>query len=400
MTILRARQLLTFAPDRPAVGDDLGWVGLVEDAGVVIKAGRVAWVGAWRDRPDTCAADIEAAVVTPGWVDCHTHAIWAGDRAADFARRNAGCSYADILEAGGGISSTVAASRAADDETLARLLADRLATFDAAGVAAVEVKTGYALDYDNELRHLRVIRDVASRVRTRVVATCLAAHVVPPDARDDRAGYVAMITDRLLPRVAAEGLAEQVDVFADRGAFSVDEAHVVLQAASELGFDLRVHAEELASTGAAALAAALGARSADHLEHVTEADIAALASADVAAVLLPLVTVFLDMGHRPPARALIDAGVRVALSTDLNPGSANSADLQLACSLGCSLLKLSPAEALRAVTRVPAEVLGIDGEYGTVAPGRSGRLVAFDVERWEEIPYHLGGSPPGRRWVE
>ncbi len=398
---LIARDLLTMAGPpaselRGNIGDaarEEALVGLLHDGAVCVEAGRVVWVGPAVTCPDGFGQPELFEVLMPAWVECHTHALFAGSRAPDFARRNAGLGYAEILEAGGGISSTVRQTREASDEALLASLIARLERFAAQGVGAVEVKTGYGLDYDEELRHLRIIREAARTLpQLRIVATCLAAHVVPPEYRERRADYVTMVCDRLLPEVARLGLAEQVDVFCDRGAFTVEESRAILTRAKALGFALRAHSEELAHTGGTLLAAELGARSADHLEHARQEDFAAMAAAGTAAVLLPLVTIHLDLPDRPKARALIAAGVEVALSTDYNPGSANSDDLALTVSLGCSLLKLTPAEALRGVTRVAAEVLGL-ADHGRIEVGAAAKFVAFDLPCWSDLPWHMGAAP-------
>ena len=381
-----ARQLITL---------DGSGAGLIENALVHVDEGVVSWVGRQQDAPDFDAIRVDAVVVMPAWVECHTHSIFGGSRHGDFRRRNAGETYAAILEAGGGIMSTVTATRRASDEELRDSLAERLDRFYESGVSLVEVKTGYGLDFDEELRHLRLIAEVAASSSAEVVATCLAAHTVPAEWRHDRDGYLRMICDDLLPEVARCGLAEQVDVFSDRGAFTVEESRRVLTRAAELGFELRVHAEELAQTGATQLACELGARSADHLEHIDESDVLAMAEADVAAVLLPLVTTFLDLPERAPGRALADAGVRVAVSTDYNPGSAHSQSLQLALSLACSLHKLTPEEGLRAVARVPAEILNRPNT-GIIRAGANADFLEFDVPDWTAIPYYMTDAPMRR----
>ena len=390
MTAVRAavfaRQLLTM--NGPGVG-------LLEDAVVHVEDGVICWVGPQADAPEFSARKVTAEVVMPAWVECHTHAIFGGARYGDFGRRNAGETYAAILEAGGGIMSTVTATRAASNAELRETLDARLEGFYAAGVSTVEVKTGYGLGLDEELRHLRIIAESATASPVDVVPTCLAAHTVPAEWRHDRDGYIRMVCDELLPEVARCRLAEQIDVFSDRGAFSVDESRRVLSRAAELGFGLRVHAEELARTGATLLACEMGARSADHLEHINAEDVRAMASADVAAVLLPLVTTFLDLPDRAPARALADAGVRLAVSTDYNPGSAHSPSLQLALSLACSLHKLSAAEGLRGVTRVPAEILDRP-QRGVVRVGADADLLEFDVPDWKAIPYYMTDVPMRR----
>lgn len=393
--LIRARQLLTFDGLRriPLDVDDreAALVGLIDDGAVgVDDDGRITWVGPWRDRPEGGDADIEVAVAMPGWIECHTHALFGGRRHEDFARRNAGTSYAEILEAGGGILSTVRSTRETSSQELARTLGQRLDAFYDRGLDVVEVKTGYGLSVEHELEHLRIISEVGRTSNVQVVRTNLAGHTIPPEFTSDRAGWISAIVDEILPRAAAADLVDQVDVFCDRGALTVPESRAILEAARRLGLDRRVHAEELAHTGATLLAAEVEATSADHLEHIDEHDIAAMARADVAAVLLPLVTVFLDLPHRAPARALADAGVRLAVSTDYNPGSAHSLDLQSALSLACSLHRLTPGEALRGVTRVAAEVLELDGRFGRLAPRVGSGVIGFDVASWDEIPWHLG----------
>ncbi|MFT4703793.1 MAG: imidazolonepropionase [Bradymonadia bacterium] len=380
-----ADQVLTFSDDG---------VGLVEHGAVWAVDNDIRWVGPLSELPSTAPRPRRhLRVLMPAWLECHTHAIFGGTRHEDFARRNAGTSYAEILEAGGGIMSSVTSSRAATDAVLLDTLLHRLELFWAQGVAVVEVKTGYALSLAQELRHLRLIREAGRVSPVHVVSTCLAGHTVPAESAADRDAYVSMVCDELLPAIVAENLADQFDVFCDRGAFTIAESRRLLEAASAAGLPLRVHAEELARTGATALACELAAKSADHLEHIDESDIAAMAAADVAAVLLPTVTVFLDLPERAPARALADAGVRIAVSTDFNPGSAHGLSLQLAVSLSCSLHKLTPAEALRGVTRVPAEVLGVDGRFGRIAAGYSATLLSFDVPDWSAVPWYLDHAP-------
>lgn len=399
---LRCRELLTFDAAGPfGALDPATWrardealVGLVRDARVRLEGDRISFVGPWAEPIEGVADEVvECGVVTPAFVECHTHAIFAGTRVDDFVARNAGVSYAQILEAGGGIVSSMRASRAASDEELATTLRQRLDAFAGLGVWTVEVKTGYGLDVATELRHLRIIRDVASTHPVDVVATCLSGHAFAPEYRAEPNRWIDAIVDQVLPAVAQDRLAEQVDVFCDRGALTVDMSRRILTRARDLGFGLRVHAEELAHTGATALACELGAASADHLENITADDVAAMARADVAAVLLPLVTVHLDLPHRAPARALADAGVRVAVSTDFNPGSANGIDLLGAASLACSLLKLTPGEALRGITRVAADVLGRPNR-GRVAVGATGPLLAWDARDWAELPWTMGARRP------
>jgi imidazolonepropionase len=369
-------------------------VGLIEEGGVFCQEGRIEWVGRWADRPRNLGdvARLDAAVALPALVECHTHALFAGSRHREFGLRNAGRTYAEILEAGGGILSTVEATRAASDEALAASLSARLEAFRQLGCGVVEVKTGYGLEHEQELRHLRIIREVANNAPVEVVATYLGAHAIPPEHRRNRDAYVDEICGRTLPAAAEAGLADAADVFCDRGAFTAEEAARILGRARELGLARRIHTDELSASGGCAVAAAVRAQSADHLEYASAGDIEHLARADVACVLLPGVTVFLDTERRPDARAMVAQGLRVALSTDYNPGSSHTLDLWLMVTLACTLLKLTPGEALRGVTRVPAEVLERGDRFGRIGVGRRGWLLTADLPSWHALPYHMSAQ--------
>jgi len=335
----------------------------------------------------------------PGLVDAHTHLVFAGDRAQDFAARCAGESYEEIAARGGGIATTVRATRGASAEELAALARPRLDELLAHGVTTVEVKSGYGLNVATELRLLRVIATLAAQGPQRLVPTFLGAHVVPPERAGDRDGYVAELVDELLPRVASERLAQHVDVFCEVGAFTLAETVRILERGRALGLGLKVHAEQLTRTGAAAAAAALGAVSADHLEHVSEDDVAALARAGTTAVLLPGAGLFLGGRDRAPARQLLDAGVPVALATDCNPGTCPSAHLPLMVSLACAWLGMRPDEAMLGVTRSAAQAAGLRDGTGTIAPGAPCDLVALDVPTWTHVPYRMGHNPVEAVWI-
>lgn len=404
--LIRAHQILTMTgwDDKPLFSAspdalearDRHITGAIDDGVVAVDGeGRVAWVGTWAECPhrDDGLVMRDVGLVTPAWVECHTHSLFAGLRAGEFALRNAGTPYVDILEAGGGILSTVDATRAASDSHLVAHLVARLEAFAARGVGRVEVKTGYGLAHDEELRHLRLIQEAASQTRVKVMVTWLGAHAVPREYRDQRERYVDALIAESLPAVVEQGIADFADVFCDRGAFTVGEAERILSRARDAGLGLRIHAEEITHTGSAQVAAALGALSVDHCDHIDDAGIAALARHGSTAVLLPGVTLFLDLEQRPPARRLIDSGVSVALSTDYNPGSCHTQELALMTSLGCTMLKMTPGESLWAVTAGAARSLGVAHEAGSIAVGRAADLCLFSAPSdYRTLPY-LFGAP-------
>lgn len=374
MTVLTdIGQLATCPPDARDAG-------LIDCAALAWDEGRVVWAGPEADLPPRFAeADRQSAggrLVVPGLVDCHTHLAHAGDRSGEFVERIEGTPYLEIARRGGGILSTVRATRAASDAELAASAVERLRAMRRQGVTTVEAKTGYGLTVRDELRVLHLYRQLAEAGPQRIVPTLLAAHVVPPEYADDRAGYVRLITDEMLPQ-ASFGLAAFVDVFVEEGAFTADEARTIARAASARGVGVKLHADQLTDTGGGALAAEIGAVSADHLECVSDAGIAALADAGVVAVSLPIAT--LVLGQEPlPARRLLDAGVRVAVATDFNPGSAPSASLGLALWLACTRQRMTPAEALRGATAEAARALGLSGP-GSLVPGAPADVAVFDA---------------------
>jgi imidazolonepropionase len=356
------------------------------DAGVVVRAGRVAWTGADADLPADApeqVLDAVGACVVPGFVDAHTHLMYAGVRRAEFVARLAGTAYD-----GGGIRTTVEATAAAGDDGLLDLALGRATEALALGTTTMEVKTGYGLSPDAELRLLRLIAELAERTPVRIEPTYLGAHVVP--AGRDRADYVVEVV-ATLPAAAAAG-ARWADVFCDRGVFTVDEARHILTAAKDAGLGLRLHAEEIARTGAAGLAAELGCASADHLEHVSPEDAAAMAAAGVVGVLLPTVTLSLRSQAWGHAELLRDAGVELALATDCNPGTSWCESMPYAIQLGCLAMGLSVAEAFRAATLGGAHALRRD-DVGHLGAGAHGDLVVLDAEHEADVVAHLGGRP-------
>jgi len=376
MTVLTdIGQLATCAPGAPGAG-------LVDDAALVWDAGRVVWAGPEADLPDALAeADRQSAggrLVVPGLVDGHTHLAHAGDRADEFVERLKGTPYLEIARRGGGIQKSVRATRAASDAELAESARARLGAMLRQGVTTVEAKTGYGLTLDDELRVLRLYRQLDEAGPQRIVSTLLAAHIVPPEYADDRAGYVRLITDAMLPQVARDGLAAFVDVFVEESAFTADEARTIFEAAARVGLGAKLHADQLTDTGGAALAAEVGAASADHLECVSDDGIRAMAEAGVVAVSLPIAT--LVLGQEPlPARRLLEAGVPVAVATDFNPGSAPSASLPLALWLACTRQRMTPEEALRGATVEAAHALRLSDGTGTLAPGAPADVALFDA---------------------
>jgi imidazolonepropionase len=370
----------------PLRGAALGETDLFEDAFVLCEAGRIAAVGRMRDLPplggDVEELDGRGLCAVPGLVDCHTHACFAGDRVEEFALRAAGATYEELHAAGGGILSTVRATRAAGEEDLREAVARHRGWMLRAGTTTFEAKSGYGLDLETELASLRAIAAEGG------IPTWLGAHALPPEF-DDGDAYLDFAVAEVLP--AAAELAEAADVFVERGAFSVDQARRYLEACRGAGLALRLHGDQFTELGAVQLAIELGARSVDHLEATGNGGIEALAESSVAAVLLPASALFLDRSM-PPARALVDAGAVVALATDFNPGSAFCESLPLVCSLACTQLHLSPNEALAACTVNAAHVLGRADRSGRMAPGYEADLLLLDAPDWRYLAYHLAGD--------
>jgi imidazolonepropionase len=357
---------------------------------VLVRDSEIAWVGDPSDAPATDAVvDLGGALVTPGLVDAHTHPVYAGDRSDEAAARLGGARYD-----GGGILRTVRATRTASDDELLSLVEGRLRTALAGGTTTIECKSGYGLSTAEELRALRLIGEAASRVRMRVVRTFLGAHAVPPGTTIDR--YVDLIVDEMLPVVAGE--ADFCDVFCDRGFFTVAHAERILRAAADAGLKLRMHAEQLARTGAVELAVRLGVTSVDHLEQLDPAGVAALASSSTVATLLPGPALVMR-DALAPARALLDAGVTVALASDANAGTFGSSSMPLVIGLGATLLSMTVEEAVTAATVGGAASLGLADRCGEIRPGLAADLVAWDAEHEGAFALHLGDVRPRQVWV-
>jgi imidazolonepropionase len=370
-------------------------VGLLEQAVVACRDGRIVWVGANDDLgsqvsvdPGARHIDARGGVVTPGLVDPHTHPVFAGERSGEFAMKAAGRSYLEIHQAGGGIFSTVRATRAASFEELAATCRRNLSALLSWGVTTCEAKSGYALDTDGEIRLLEVLRTVGECHPVDLAPTLLGAHALPPEFAGRRGDYVACVVEEMIPRAAREGLARFCDVYCEEGAFTPEEVTAIFAAARNAGLGLRLHAEQFTDQRGAVLAAELGAASADHLETLGPDGVRALGGSSTVAVLLPGAALSCRCPW-PPARALLDAGAKVALGTDLNPGSSMTSALPLMMSLACMQLRMTCEEVWRAVTVEAARSLG-SHDLGRVAPGCLADLVIFEAPDYRYVPYHYG----------
>jgi imidazolonepropionase len=373
--------------------------GAVEEAVVAVADGRIAWVGPAAQAPANVVSDPESALdadggwVTPGLIDAHTHLVFGGDRAREFELRVEGATYEEIARAGGGILSTVEATRAASSEELFGSASLRVGALVGHGVTTIEIKSGYGLDVATELRMLAVARRVADELPVSVSATLLGAHALPPDHADDREGYLDLVCEEMIPRAAAAGLADAVDAFCEGFAFSPTECARVFRAAADNGLPVRLHADQLSDLGGAELAARHGARSADHLEHTSLSGVRALAAAKTTAVVLPGAFYFLRETQRPPVQALREHGVPIAVGTDLNPGSSPIVSPLVAMNMACVLLGLTTEEALAGMTRAAAPVLGMGGVRGVVVPRAHADLAVWAVNHPRELSYWLGANP-------
>lgn len=366
---------------------------VLPDAAVLIRGDRIAWVGPRREVPPSDAEVVEVTgTLIPGLIDCHTHAVFGAPRIDDHQRRALGETYQAIAAAGGGILQSVRDVRARSVEELEALARARLLTLRAHGSTTIEVKSGYGLELDAELKQLRIVQRIARSERFSLTPTFLGAHEVPPEFRSRREEYIRCVIGDMLPVVARESLACACDVFCEPGVFSVPEARMVLAAARGHGLALKLHADELEGSGGAELAAELGALSADHLAGISEGGIRALAASDTVAVLLPATMSFLGKLRQAPARRLLDAGAAVALASDFNPGSSPTVGLPFVMSLAVSQLGLRHSEALVAVTVNAAAALGLAQDRGQIAPGFAADLVAVDVADWREVAYWVGAN--------
>ena len=388
--LFRNVRLATLAAERERYG-------LIEDGALAVADGRIAWIGPQSRLPGGSRAsretDGQGALMTPGLIDCHTHLVWAGDRYGEFEQRLEGASYEEIARSGGGINSTVRATREASEAELYDAALGRLRRLAASGVTTVEIKSGYGLDTETESRMLRVARRLGRRQPMGVRTSFLGAHAIPPELAGRPDEYLDLVVREMLPAVAAEGLADAVDAFCEGIAFSPAQVERLFVAARDLGLPVKLHAEQLSNLGGAALAARHGALSADHLEYLDEAGVRAMAEAGTVAVLLPGAFYFLRESQLPPIGALRAQGVPMALATDLNPGSSPVFSLLLILNMACTLFRLTPLEALTAVTRNAALALGIADEVGTLEVGKRADLLLWDVEEPAALAAQMGREP-------
>lgn len=376
-----------------------GRYSAIEDAAIVTDAGLIEWIG---PRVELVSVDAERTVdlggawVTPGLIDCHTHAVFGGNRSGEFEQRLLGVSYAEIAAQGGGIASTVRATRAASEDELFASARQRVQALMRDGVTTIEIKSGYGLDLANERKMLRVARRLADELPLAVRATCLAAHALPPEYVGRADDYIAHICDEMLPALAAEGLVDAVDAFCEHLAFSPAQVERLFIKARELGLPVKLHAEQLSSLHGSSLAARYQALSADHLEFMTEEDAIAMAKAGTVAVLLPGAFYFLRETQLPPMDALRRHGVKIALASDLNPGTSPGLSLRLMLNMGCTCFRMTPEEALAGVTVHAATALGLGDSHGSLEVGKVADFVAWQIERPADLAYWLGGDLPKR----
>ena len=381
----------------PARGNPLG---VIEHGAVGIQDGRIVRVGKRTELAGHKASEViplDGAWVTPGLIDCHTHLIFAGTRADEHAMRRAGATYEEIAKAGGGIASTVKATASAETNSLLASAAMRLDALMKGGVTTVEIKSGYALDVEGELRMLRCMAALAGSEAVRIAPTLLALHALPPEFRDRRGDYVDLIVEQLIPAAADARLATAVDAFCEGVGFLPHEVERLFQAADNHGLRIKLHAEQLSNRGGAKLAARFNALSADHLEYLDEDGVAAMADAGTVAVLLPGAFYALQEVRKPPVKMLRDHGVPMAVATDCNPGTSPLLSPTLAMNMACTLFGLTPEEALAGMTINAARALGLDKEVGTIAPGKAADLAVWRVESLAELGYWIGHPGPERR---
>ncbi|WP_199259483.1 imidazolonepropionase [Paracoccus binzhouensis] len=395
MQLLHHAQLVT-------MDEKSGGYGLIAQGALVIEAGRISWIGPESDLParygDATRHDLSGRLVTPGLIDCHTHIVFGGDRAREFEMRLEGASYEEIARAGGGILSSVRATREADEEALLAAALPRVDTLLAEGVTTLEIKSGYGLEIEAELKMLRVARRIGQLRKVTVRTTWLAAHALPPEYKDDRAGYIRDVVIAGMQRGQAEGLIDAVDGFCEGIAFTREEMAGIFDHAAKLGLPVKLHAEQLSDLGGAAMAARHGALSADHLEYLGLDGIEAMAASGTVAVLLPGAFYTLRETQYPPMAALREAGVPIALATDCNPGTSPLTSLLLTMNMGATLFRMTTSECLAGVTRHAARALGL-ADRGRLAPGMRADLAVWDIRHPAELTYRIGFNPLHARIV-
>jgi imidazolonepropionase len=382
-------QIATMTLDKP--------YGLIENGAVVISAGLIQWVGPEKELPvefnGLPEKDLDGRLLTPALIDCHTHLVYGGSRATEFELRLEGASYEEISRSGGGILSTVTATRTATEEELFSQSLPRFDALLAEGVGTVEIKSGYGLDLETEIIMLRVARKLGSERNVRVKTSFLGAHAIPPEFKGKADAYIDFVCEDVLPLVHEEKLADTVDGFCENIAFSTKQIYRVFDKATALGLPVKLHAEQLSNLGGAALAANYGALSADHLEYLDEAGVQAMAKSGTVAVVLPGAFYTLRETQFPPLNSLRKAGVPLAIATDCNPGSSPLTSILLCMNMACTLFRLTPEEALSGVTRVAAQALGIGHEVGTIEIGKKAEFAVWNVDQPAELAYRMGYNP-------
>ena len=396
LAVVNCRQLVTLAgPRRPRTGTEMREIGLIADGAMRIRDGRIAAVGPRGDIQRSLAEDTEVIdaggrIVLPGFVDAHTHPVFAGTRADEFEQRAEGATYAEIAARGGGIRSTVRKTRAASEAALLEAARRYAEWFLRGGTTTVEAKSGYGLSLDDEIKILRVIRLLGSERRARYVPTFLGAHEVPDEYAGRRDEYVSAVIHEMLPRIVEDQLAEYCDVFCEPNVFPAPQAAEILRAAKALGLGIRMHADQFSADHGSLLAAELSAATADHLERTTPAGLAALRAAGVQPVLLPGSVYALGSSQYPAARQMIQTGLAAVLATDFNPGSSPTASMSMVLSLACTHLRMAPAEAITAATINAAWSLGRGNELGSLDPGKHADFVLHECDDYRELPYFFG----------
>jgi imidazolonepropionase len=370
--------------------------GVNDDGAVALKDGKIAWCGPRSDLPSESADAVhklDGAWITPGLIDCHTHIVYGGDRAGEFELRLTGATYEEIARAGGGIRSTVEHTRAASEDALVASALGRIADLTAEGVTVIEIKSGYGLNRDDEMKQLRAARAVAGKAPVSVVTTFLGAHALPPEFDGEPDRYIDLVCGEVIPAVAEAGLADAVDVFCEGIGFTAEQSERVFAAAQKHGLPVKGHVGQLSDLGGAELAARYGARSCDHLEFVSEAGVKAMAEAGTVAVLLPGAYYFLRETHLPPVDLFRKHDVPLAIATDCNPGSSPATSLLLMLNMACTLFRLTPEEALAGVTREAARALGLSATHGTLERGKAADLAIWRIDRPAELSYRIGANP-------
>ena len=372
-----------------------GRYSMIENAAIVTLGNKIDWIGDQQNLPEAQydeTIDLQQAWVTPGFIDCHTHSVFGGNRSVEFEKRLQGVSYAEIAAQGGGIASTVRATREATEEQLLNSALRRVKSLLKDGVTTIEIKSGYGLDYINERKMLRVIREIGQRLPITVKSTCLAAHALPPEYHEQSDAYIEHICTEMLPKLHQEGLVDAVDAFCEYLAFSPEQVERVFKTAQSLNLPVKIHAEQLSSLAGSSLAARYQALSADHLEYITEDDVKAMAASGTVAVLLPGAFYFLRETKLPLMDLLKQHQVRIALSTDLNPGTSPVLSLRLMLNMGSTLFRLTPEETLAGVTIHAAHALGLQDSHGSLVQGKVADFIAWDIEHPSELTYWLGGD--------